>query len=265
MTLDPAVAAGSRKALATNLAAVKAAMAAACGRSGRPPSAATLLPVVKYVGADMVRLLHGLGERDFAENTVQGWEAKREVLPDLDARWHMIGHLQRNKARKAVAAFESIHSLDSDRLAARIEEEIAARDAGTLTCQAPGALHSQENPRLYVEVNIAGEATKGGIAPEEAPAFLERLRAFPRVAARLAGLMGMAPEADDPEAARPHFRRLRELRDRLAGAGLLPPDAGLSMGMSADFIVAVEEGATVVRVGTRLFEGVETPGGLGCR
>src|SRR5262249_53160098 len=180
---------------------------------------------------------------------------KREALPDReDLRWHLVGHLQRNKARRGLESCRSIHSLDSERLARKLEEELMRVDPS-------GA--PPERLSLYVEVNISGEASKAGLRPEEAPAFLEMLRQFPGVSGRVIGLMTIAPESPDPEAARPPFRRLRERRDALVAQGLLPPPegtrpggAGLSMGMSGDFEVAVEEGATVVRVGTRLFQGL---------
>lgn len=261
--------------LKENLAAVEARVAEACARSGRAPGAASLLAVVKYVSAEMVALLAEAGVRDVGESTVQGALTKREALlgagappvpppagdrlPGLSAhpglRWHLIGHLQRNKARKAVRLFTSIHSLDSVRLAAKLEEELAAREEEG-GADDPDALLE----RLYLEINIAHQPTKSGIPPEGAAALLEEIRSLPRVFAKIDGLMGMPPHSEDAEAARTHFRRLRELRDRLSGSGLLRPGAGLSMGMSGDYPDAVEEGSTVVRVGSRLFEGIDEPG-----
>ena len=278
MILDPSPVSGALAALEKDLTEVRRLIAEACSRSGRPQGSVALLPVVKYMEPEAVRLLHALGVRDAAENTLQGYTAKAEALADLPGiRWHMIGHLQRNKARKAVESFETIHALDSDRLASRLDEEIARRDES-----APGG--ARPGPSLYIEVNVAGESTKGGLPPGEAEPFLRRLQGLPRIASRVIGLMGMAPDpacslkrappgARPPgaEEARPHFRRLRELRDRLVSAGLLPAGAGLSMGMSGDFPIAVEEGATVVRVGSRLFQGLEashpapSPGGPPCR
>ncbi len=235
--------------LSVNLSEVNAGIAAACARAGRPPGSAALLPVVKSVGPEVVKCLHDGGIRDVAEGTVQGALEKRESLAGLpDLRWHLVGHLQRNKARRAVGIFRSLHSLDSLRLALRLEEEIGRRED-----EGPG-----ERPlaAIYLEVNVSGEAAKGGVAAAGARALLTEIRRAPRVASRIAGLMTMAPEAPDPEEARPTFRELRRLRDVLVEEGLLPPSAGLSMGMSGDYLVAVEEGATVVRVGTRLFAGV---------
>ena len=157
-------------------------------------------------------------------------------------RWHLIGHLQSNKARSAAAACDWIHSVDSVRLLRRIDA--AAAEAGTA-------------PDLLVQVDLAGEAAKHGAPPDEVPRLFEAARACR--AARVRGLMLMPPWAEDPEAARPWFRRLRELRDALRGAGFDPAAlADLSMGMSHDFEAAVEEGATMVRVGTAIF-GRRTP------
>ena len=255
--------------LRKNLEHLEARITAACGRSSRPRDSVALLPVVKYVGPGTLRLLHRVGVRDAGEGTVQGALEKAGALTDLrDLRMHLVGHLQRNKTKKAMRLFTSIHSLDSLRLAGKMEEELRLLEAdeeGVRCVLLPGL------PRLYIEVNIAGEASKGGVPPTEAPAFLDALRALPRVTARIAGLMAMAPESDDPEGARAHFRALRELRDRLCDGGRLPPGAGLSMGMSSDFPVAVEEGATVVRVGSRIFqdlpgfEGPPGPGAPPCR
>lgn len=234
--------------LEENLAGVQAEIRAACARAGRDPGTVELLAVVKSVDPPVVRLLARRGVLDVGESTVQGANRKSSRLADLPAlRWHLVGHLQRNKARKAVQLFSAIHSLDSQRLARKLEEEIADLEGGAA---------GEPRPRIYVEVNIAREPQKSGVEPEGVAELLAALRGLPRVARRVAGLMAIAPQCGDPQAARPHFRRLREVRDRLRGSGLLPPDAGLSMGMSADYTVAVEEGATLVRVGTRLFEGL---------
>ena len=261
--------------LKENLAAVEAGVADACARSGRPAGAATLLAVVKYVSAGTVALLAEAGVRDVGESTLQGALAKREELlgpgappspppegdrlPALPAhrglRWHLIGHLQRNKARKALRIFSSIHSLDSTRLAEKLEEELAA-----LATEGAAAGGGAAPPRLFLEINIARQPQKTGIPPESAAPFLEEIRKLPRVFAQIEGLMGMPPHSDEPEASRPHFRTLRELRDRLSASGLLSPGAALSMGMSGDYAVAVEEGSTLVRVGSRLFEGIVEPG-----
>jgi len=243
----------SLRVLEGNLEEVRGRILASCERAGRPPGSVSLLPVVKSVGPEVVGLLHRLGIRDVAEGTVQGALEKAERLSGLEGlRWHLVGHLQRNKARKAVRLFASIHSLDSPRLARRLEEEIGGAGEG------PPA--GPPVPLLYIEVHNGVDATKAGVPSGEIEAFLAEVRDCPRVAARIAGLMILAPYSEDPEAARPHFRRLREMRDHLVSGGLLAAGAGLSMGMSGDFPVAVEEGATVVRVGTRLFEGLPAAG-----
>ncbi len=258
--------------LKENLDQVEAQIQASCNRSGRNRSSVSLLPVVKYVGAEMVRLLYEAGIRDVAEGTVQGAVQKSALLDGLkDLRWHLVGHLQRNKAKKAIRMFRSIHSLDSGRLARKLEEELFLLGAEPVERVAENPQTAASTPEdfpvafpvFYLEVNVSGESTKWGIPPEEAESFLEEMRECPRVACRIAGLMTMAPEDPDLQAARPHFQRLRELRDRLIRSGLLPPGAGLSMGMSGDFPVAVEEGATVVRVGTRIFQGLLNPSGRG--
>ncbi|MBI4607361.1 MAG: YggS family pyridoxal phosphate-dependent enzyme [Planctomycetes bacterium] len=232
---EPAIACVER-----NLAGLRDRLAAAAGRAGRRAEDVALVAVTKYVGSGPVRLLHGLGLRDFGESTVQGLQAKREELRDLEgARWHMIGHLQRNKVPRALELAASIHSVDSVRLAHEIS--VQARRRGLA---APG---------LYVEVNWAREPRKSGLPPESVPEVLEVLLAE---GLPVLGLMAMAPHAGDPEASRSIFRGVRALRDDLAARELLPPGAGLSMGMSADFAVAIEEGATVIRVGSSLFEGL---------
>lgn len=236
---DPS--APSLEVLRENLRSVREDMSTAAGRAGRSPESIELLVVTKYVGTEVMRRLYDLGIRDFGENRVQPALRKVEALKDIgDLRFHFVGHLQRNKAGKAVEAFSSIHSLDSARLAAELESRLRARGL--------------EAPDLYVEVNISGERQKTGLPPEGLTELLEVLAKCPRLHRRLRGLMGMAPYNPDPEAARPSFRHLRRLRDAMRERRLLPPDAGLSMGMSSDFQVAIEEGATVVRVGSRIYE-----------
>ena len=246
MTLDDP----RRSILAENLKRCRDLMAGAAERSGRDRSGVKLFPVTKYVDASVVRLLHDLGERDFAERTVQRGDALRTELADLQgARWHLVGHLQRNKVARALEVFASIHSLDSLRLA----QEIGSR------ARAGGS----SLPDLFVEVNIGAEPRKTGLPLEEVRNLLSALvRIFPSAdgVPPVAGLMTMAPlppqGAPAGEAARPVFRKLRELRDELVSERLLAPGAGLSMGMSGDFEAAIEEGATVVRIGSMLYEGL---------
>ncbi len=212
---------------------VRAAMAEAAVRVGRDPGEVTLLGVSKTFPADLVRTYLQAGLASFGENYIQEARAKAAELADHRPApdWHFIGHLQTNKARYAAAIFSTIHSLDSLELAEELDRRASALGR-TIT--------------VYVQVNVAGEIQKSGLNPAALPAFLEALAPFP--ALRVHGLMTMPPYDPDPEASRPHFAALRALRDRLA-----PHLPGLSMGMSGDFEVAVEEGATIIRVGTALF------------
>lgn len=220
--------------LAENLAAVQARIAAACGRSGRDPAEVTLLAVSKNHPADAVAEAVGLGLTTFGENRVQEAKAKIPLSPSR-ARWHFIGHLQSNKARDAVALFGTIESVDSLALAEELQKQ-AEKQAKTL--------------QVLLEVNVAGESSKFGWVPDRLVESLEAINALPRL--ELHGLMTIAPYAIDAEKVRPVFRRLRELRDRCADR-LGTPLPVLSMGMSADLEVAIEEGSTLVRVGTALF------------
>ncbi len=218
--------------IAERLDAVRARIAAAERRAGRAPAGVRLVLASKTQPPDAIRAAYQAGARDFGENYVQEALAKRPALADLtDIRWHMIGHLQTNKARAAVENFDLIHSLDSERLAARIAQ-----------------IHKYPKVRILVEINLGGEATKTGIPPERLETFLNAVRELVDVA----GLMTIPPVVDEPEAARPYFVRMRELRDELATrTGLALSE--LSMGMTTDFEVAIEEGATIVRIGRAVF------------
>ncbi len=221
----------------TRLQAVRDRIATACARSGRSPSEVTLVGVSKTHPPEAVRAAFAAGLRDFGENRVQEAEAKAEALADLRAaglRWHLIGHLQGNKAKKAAALFDVVHSVDGAELAARLDR--AAAEQGRVL-------------PVLVQVDLAGEATKFGLEESGLFATLESLRAMESL--RVEGLMVLPPWFDDPEATRPFFARLRGLRDGAVARGLGGP--GLSMGMSHDFEVAIEEGATIVRVGTAIF------------
>jgi pyridoxal phosphate enzyme (YggS family) len=214
---------------ASRLAGIRKAIGLAAARAGRDPAEVTLLAVSKTFPPQAVEACLEAGHLDFGESYIQ--EAREKIpLVGGKARWHFIGRLQANKARQAVGLFTAFHALDSLELAAELERRLAPLGRSL---------------EVYVQVNVSGEASKSGIPPGELPGFLEGLAAFPSLSP--AGLMTMPPFDPDPETARPHFRRLRELRDGHA------PGKGLSMGMSGDFEVAVEEGATVVRVGTALF------------
>ena len=217
-----------------DLAAVRGRIAAAAARAGRRASDVTLVAVTKGHPLDRVREAVAAGLLDVGESRVQEALGKQAEWPAAPVRWHLIGHLQRNKVALAVGRFALIHSLDSLRLAEALEKAAAA--VGVV----------QE---VLVEVNVAAEAQKSGVPPEDAPALVARASHLAHL--RLRGLMCLAPYTPDTGVQRHVFRRLRELRDGLATSDV--PLAVLSMGMSADFEIAVEEGATMVRLGTILF------------
>ena len=223
--------------IAANLNAVRARIDAAARRAGRAPGEITLVAVSKTFGADHVRAAWAAGQQDFGENKVQEALQKISATSDIPVRWHLIGHLQSNKARKAAAPFAAIHSIDSVDLLQRIDSAAAEAGAG---------------PDILVQVDLAGEASKFGAPADEARRIVDAALACQAV--RLCGLMVLPPWSEDQEAARPWFARLRELRDEWIAAGV-PRDAlrHLSMGMSHDFEAAIEEGATMVRVGTAIF------------
>jgi pyridoxal phosphate enzyme (YggS family) len=214
------------------LAEVQARIRAASARSGRPPTAVRLVAVSKTVGVGPIRDALLAGVEILGENRVQEAREKIPLLPH--ASWHLVGHLQTNKAKLAVALFDLIHSLDSVRLAEELDRQ---------------GQQSGKRVRCLVEVNVGDEPQKSGIAAGEVGGLLQAARALPAV--HIEGLMAVPPFLPDPEASRPYFRRLRELRDRLVEEGHRLPE--LSMGMSQDFEQAIEEGATMVRVGTAIF------------
>jgi len=221
--------------IAANLKNVRSRMRAALERGSRPADACRLLAVTKLRSAAEIEALGAAGQAEFGENRVQ--EATKKI-PEVtaSARWHLIGHLQRNKVKKALELFSVIHSVDSTRLL----KELGSR------AEAAGV-----TPEIFIEVN-AGEAQKHGADANEVAELCRAARDMG--ALRLVGLMTMAPIADDPEEVRPVFRALRELRDRLNDDGAYTsPLTELSMGMTQDFEIAIEEGATWVRVGSALF------------
>ncbi len=186
---------------------------------------------------ELVRAAVAAGIRDIGENRVQEAADKKRELGDLDVHWHMIGRLQRNKVKAAVSLFDVIQSVDSLDIAAAIEREASAR--GLVL-------------PVLVEVNIGMESTKGGVDPAAAVSFVEGLREFPHL--RVEGLMAVPPAGPDPESSRPFFRRMRALQAEIESCGFPhAPARILSMGMSADYVVAIEEGATMVRIGTAIF------------
>jgi len=223
--------------IAANLQSVRSRIDAAARRAGRDPSDVQLIAVSKTFGADHVRAAWAAGQRDFGENKVQEALQKIGETADMEIRWHLIGHLQSNKAKKAVAPFACIHSVDSVDLLRKMDA--AAREQGA-------------SPDVLVQIDLAGEATKFGAGAGEARRILDA--ALEARAVRVAGLMLIPPWNEDQEQTRPWFVRLRELRDAWRGEGVRP-DAlrHLSMGMSHDFEAAIEEGATLVRVGTAIF------------
>jgi len=223
--------------IADNLRRVQDEIAAAAGRAGRDPGEVTLVVVTKTRGLDEVRAAVAAGATDLGENYVQEMEAKAEALAGEDVRWHAIGHLQTNKVRKIAPFVTLVHSVDSVRVARELDTRASA--AG-------------RRVPFLLQVNVSGEDSKFGVGVDDAEALAVEVCGLE--AARLVGLMTMPPYVEDPEANRPHFQRLREVRERLVAAGVAEADLRhLSMGMSGDFGVAVEEGATLVRVGTAIF------------
>ncbi|MGB6250465.1 MAG: YggS family pyridoxal phosphate-dependent enzyme [Terriglobales bacterium] len=226
--------------IARNIAETQDRVAGAAQRAGRHPSEITLMGVSKTFSAERIREAYTAGLRVFGENRLQEFGDKVNALGDLpDAEWHMIGHLQTNKAAKAAELFDAVDSLDSVRLADRLNA--SAESAGKIL-------------PVLVEINVGGEQAKSGLAPDS-DELEQILRSAPRWAnLEIRGLMTVPPYTEDPEGSRPFFRQLREIRDRIAARELPRIGAGvLSMGMSHDFEVAIEEGSTCVRVGTAIF------------
>jgi len=244
-----------RRKLADNLKRVRDRIAAAAGRAGRSPDSVTLVAVTKTVEVDVIRMMLELGATQLGESRVQELAKRASMIEEYRSRrqlmggsqdvppaptWHMIGHLQRNKVRQVLPWARIIHSVDSLRLA----EDISAQGA-----------KAGYTTDIFLQVNVSGERTKFGMAVGATGHLLDQIREMPSI--RIVGLMTMAPLVDDPEKARPHFVRLRELFEEIRAEHRPGPDfRHLSMGMSNDFEVAVEEGATMVRIGTALFEGL---------
>lgn len=221
-------------AIAANIAHIQSRIAAAAVRAKRSPNEIVLIAVSKTFPVDAIGAAHAAGLRHFGENRVQEAESKRPQLADLDATWHFIGHLQGNKARRAAELFDRIDSVDTIALAKKLNEAPAA-----------------QNKRLGVLIEVhTGEATKTGVAESELPVLADSILALANL--DLLGLMTIPPYSDDPESARPYFHKLRALRDETA-LRIARPLPILSMGMSHDFEIAIEEGATEVRIGTALF------------
>ena len=228
MTADP---------IHTRLADVRFRIDAAARRAGRDPGQIRLVTVSKTFDSEAVRAVAAAGQQDFGENKVQEGLQKMAATADLPLRWHLLGPIQSNKAKKAATHFGWIHAVDSLDLLTRLDQAAAA--AGTA-------------PRVLIQADLALEPTKHGAPLEELPAILAAAAGC--TAVTVAGLMLLPPWTENPEDARPWFRRLRELRDGLARNGAATEHLReLSMGMSHDFEVAIEEGATIVRVGTAIF------------
>jgi pyridoxal phosphate enzyme (YggS family) len=224
-------------ALRARLDDVRERIARAAGRAGRDPASIRLVAISKTFPADDVRAAALAGQIDFGENKVQEALQKMSATSDLTITWHLVGHLQSNKARKAGAVFDVVHSVDDAALVRKLDQAAAVSARGL---------------ELLVQVDLAGEPTKHGVRREGLPPIMEAARQCQ--AARIKGLMTLPPAYADPEQARPFFAALRCLRDDLVARGA---DASmlseLSMGMSSDFEVAIEEGATIVRIGSAIF------------
>ena len=230
--------------LKRNLETIRAKMAQALAKASRSADAVRLVAVTKYVGLEEVRALRDLGVKDFGESRIQDAEKKiKELGPSAaELNWHLIGHLQTNKADKAAKLFRTVHSVDSLRVAQALDKESRKLGKPPLLC--------------LLEVNVAGEANKFGLPPESKvlSELLEQCAGLDGI--KITGLMSMAPYADNPEpTSRPVFKKLRELFEALNDKKVYPHAlTELSMGMTQDFDIAIEEGATVIRVGSALFE-----------
>lgn len=224
-------------AIAGNLELIQERISRAAGRAGRRVEDVTIVAVSKTFPFEAIRAAYDAGLRHFGENRVQEWESKQAHLADLDATWHLIGHLQGNKARRAANLFDRVDSVDTLSLAQRLDASFAEDRAG-------------KTLQVLIEVRLGDEATKSGVEEQDLPALAEGVFAFPHL--QLLGLMTIPPFLDDLEQVRPYFSKLRELRDDLVQR-IGRPLPVLSMGMSHDFEIAIEEGATEIRIGTALF------------
>jgi pyridoxal phosphate enzyme (YggS family) len=228
--------------LRDRFADVRTRIETAARAGGRSPEEITLVAITKTHPPETLKTALDLGMRDLGENRVQEAEEKIVELGRSAARWHLVGHLQANKARRAVGLFDVIHSLDDAALAERLDRMCVEEN--------------RESLDVLVQVDLGGEATKSGIEAAQLPILLATLKECPRL--RLTGLMTLPPYFENPDCSRPFFKTLRELRDELQdqghfGSGISSGKGELSMGMSHDFEVAIEEGATMIRVGTALF------------
>ena len=222
--------------LKDNYSIVRENILKACEKAGRDPKSVKLIAVSKTKPAEDIEEIYSLGQRDFGENKVQELSQKIEILPD-DIKWHLIGHLQQNKVKYIIGKTELIHSVDSERLALTISKE---------------AVKHNVTADVLIEVNVAGEESKFGVTTDETIELIEKISKLPGI--HICGLMTIAPFVADPEENRPVFRKLRELSVDIADKKIDNVTMSvLSMGMTNDYIVAIEEGATLVRVGTAIF------------
>ncbi len=220
--------------LSGTIARVRAAIAAACARVGRAPEEVTLLAASKTIAPERIREAYACGLRHFGENRVQERMAKQAVLADLDIEWHLLGPLQSNKAARALELFDVLETVDSLALAERLSRLVKAP------------------VRVMLEINVGDEAQKHGVVPDQTLPLARAVAALPHL--HLCGVMAVPPAAEDPGASRPYFRSLTELSRQIRAVLPAPPERwDVSMGMSHDFVIAVEEGATIVRLGTALF------------
>ena len=223
--------------IAENLASVRQRVARACEKSGRSLEEVRLVCVTKEASIEDARAVLGLGGKDLGENRVQEAVSKYGAIDDK-AAWHLVGHLQTNKAKDAVKIFSLIHSVDSIRLAKEIDKE--AKKIG-------------KTQDILIQVNVSGEATKFGVTPDEAISLIKEISLYPNISMK--GLMTIAPEVDDPQTVRPYFRALKELQNKLNEIRDTKYEIReLSMGMTNDFEVAIEEGSTMVRIGRAIFQ-----------
>lgn len=231
---------GTKETLRRNLEELNSRIATACARSNRKPTEIKLVVSTKYVDHHIIRLLFELGIREIGENKVQEAQRKYEALKDLPIVWHMFGHLQRNKVKKALQLFELLHSVDSIRLAQEINDT---------------ALAMQKRAKILVEVNVSQEPQKYGLKEEEVIPFLEELS--PMKGIQILGLMCMTPLTGESEPSRPIYRRLREISEEIKQKSIENIEMKyLSMGMTQDFEVAIEEGSNLLRIGSIIFKDV---------
>jgi len=233
--MSPEKSSAGKSSIAENLDRIRQRVASACRRSGRSVEEIAVVAVSKTFSADAIGSAYELGLRHFGENRVQEWESKLPKLSAPDAAFHLIGHLQGNKARRAANLFHRIDSVDSLALAQKLDS--AARE-------------ERKKLPVLIEVHLSGEVSKNGISESELSALAEKVGEFPDL--ELLGLMTVPPYFEDARLARPYFRKLRELRYELARR-IGSPLPSLSMGMSHDFEIAIEEGATEIRIGQALF------------